>query len=136
MTNNIRLHAICYLECAYETNLYLNLNYWVMHPVARVSINIIYRNLRTQQMSVFVLLCTFYTTCFGPYSSTDICCVRRFLYILTVFKCCRVVRMGTEVSGERITSIFRVENQWLGRILPSGSHTDYTALHPKRWQHS
>jgi hypothetical protein len=32
-------------------------NYWVMHPVARVSINI-YRNLRTQQMSVLVLLCT------------------------------------------------------------------------------
>jgi hypothetical protein len=26
-----------------------------------------YRNLRTQQMSVLVLLCTFYTTCFGPY---------------------------------------------------------------------
>jgi hypothetical protein len=38
-----------------------NLNYWVMHPVARVSINI-YRNLRTQQMSVLVLLCTSYTT--------------------------------------------------------------------------
>jgi hypothetical protein len=37
-----------------------------MHPVARVSINI-YRNLRTQQMSVLSLLCTFYTTCFGPY---------------------------------------------------------------------
>jgi hypothetical protein len=32
----------------------------------RVSINI-YRNLRTQQMSVLVLLCTSYTTCFGPY---------------------------------------------------------------------
>jgi hypothetical protein len=31
-----------------------------MHPVARVSINI-YRNLRTQQMAVLVLLCTFYT---------------------------------------------------------------------------
>jgi hypothetical protein len=30
-----------------------------MHPVARVSINIVYRNLRTQQMSVLVLLCTF-----------------------------------------------------------------------------
>jgi hypothetical protein len=42
-------------------------NYWVMHPVARVSINVVYRNLRTQQMSVLVLLCTFYTTCFGPY---------------------------------------------------------------------
>jgi hypothetical protein len=42
------------------------LNYWVMHPVARVSINI-YRNLRTQQMSVLVLLYTSYTTCFGPY---------------------------------------------------------------------
>jgi hypothetical protein len=27
----------------------------------------IYRNLRTQQMSVLVLLCTSYTTCFGPY---------------------------------------------------------------------
>jgi hypothetical protein len=26
----------------------------------------IYRNLRTQQMSVLVLLCTSYTTCFGP----------------------------------------------------------------------
>jgi hypothetical protein len=25
------------------------------------------RNLRTQQMSVLVLLCTSYTTCFGPY---------------------------------------------------------------------
>jgi hypothetical protein len=43
------------------------LKYWVMHPVARVSINIVYRNLRTQQMSVLVLLCTFCTTCFGPY---------------------------------------------------------------------
>jgi hypothetical protein len=42
------------------------LNYWVMHPVARVLISI-YRNLRTQQMSVLVLLCTSYTTCFGPY---------------------------------------------------------------------
>jgi hypothetical protein len=31
-----------------------------------LSVNI-YRNLRTQQMSVFVLLCTSYTTCFGPY---------------------------------------------------------------------
>jgi hypothetical protein len=46
--------------------LFQNLNCWVMHPVARVSVNI-YRNLRTQQMSVFVLLCTSYTTCFGPY---------------------------------------------------------------------
>jgi hypothetical protein len=27
----------------------------------------IYRNLRTQQMSVLVLLFTSYTTCFGPY---------------------------------------------------------------------
>jgi hypothetical protein len=48
------------------------------------SINI-YRSLRTQQMSVLVLLCTSYTTCFGPYwwqTSADICCVRRFLYIL------------------------------------------------------
>jgi hypothetical protein len=27
----------------------------------------IYRSLRTQQMSVLVLLCTSYTTCFGPY---------------------------------------------------------------------
>jgi hypothetical protein len=27
----------------------------------------IYRNLRTQQMSVLVLLCTSYATCFGPY---------------------------------------------------------------------
>jgi hypothetical protein len=27
----------------------------------------VYRNLRTQQMSVLVLLCTSYTTCFGPY---------------------------------------------------------------------
>jgi hypothetical protein len=43
-----------------------NLNHWVMHPVARVSINI-YRNLRMQQMSVLVLLWTSYTTCFGPY---------------------------------------------------------------------
>jgi hypothetical protein len=43
------------------------LKYWVMHPVARVLINIVYRNLHTQQMSVLVLLCTFYTTCFGPY---------------------------------------------------------------------
>jgi hypothetical protein len=42
-----------------------NLNSWVMHPVARVSINIAYRNLRTQQMSVLVLLCTFNTACFG-----------------------------------------------------------------------
>jgi hypothetical protein len=41
-------------------------NHWVMHPVARVSTNIC-RNLRTQQMSVLVLLCTSYTTCFGPY---------------------------------------------------------------------
>jgi hypothetical protein len=37
-----------------------------MQPVARVSINI-YRNLRMQQMSVLVLLCTSYTICFGPY---------------------------------------------------------------------
>jgi hypothetical protein len=36
------------------------LNHWVMHPVARVSTNI-YRNLRTQQMSVLVLLCTSYS---------------------------------------------------------------------------
>jgi hypothetical protein len=43
-----------------------NLKYWVMHPVARVSTNI-YRNLRTQQMSVLVLLCASYTTCFGHY---------------------------------------------------------------------
>jgi hypothetical protein len=35
-----------------------------MHPVARVLINI-YRNLRTQQISVLVLLCTSYATCFG-----------------------------------------------------------------------
>jgi hypothetical protein len=27
----------------------------------------IYRNLRKQQISVLVLLCTSYTTCFGPY---------------------------------------------------------------------
>jgi hypothetical protein len=27
----------------------------------------VYRNLRTQQMSVLVLVCTSYTTCFGPY---------------------------------------------------------------------
>jgi hypothetical protein len=46
-------------------NSYFFFNYWVMHPVARVSINI-YRHLRTQQMSVPVLLCTSYTTCFGP----------------------------------------------------------------------
>jgi hypothetical protein len=45
---------------------FLNLNHWVMHPVARVSTNIS-RNLRTQQMSVLVLLCSFYTTSFGPY---------------------------------------------------------------------
>jgi hypothetical protein len=32
----------------------------------KTSINI-YRNLRTQQMSVLVLLCTSYTNCFGPY---------------------------------------------------------------------
>jgi hypothetical protein len=37
-----------------------------MHPVARVSTSIC-RNLHTQQMSVLVLLCTSYTTCFGPY---------------------------------------------------------------------
>jgi hypothetical protein len=37
-----------------------------MHPVARVSTNIC-RNLRTQQMSVLVLLCTSYITRFGPY---------------------------------------------------------------------
>jgi hypothetical protein len=48
-------------------NLSVHLKYWVMHSVARVSINIVYRNLRTQQMSVLVLPCTFYTTCFGPY---------------------------------------------------------------------
>jgi hypothetical protein len=34
--------------------------------VTSITVNI-YRNLRTQQMSVLVLLCTFYTTCFGPY---------------------------------------------------------------------
>jgi hypothetical protein len=27
----------------------------------------VYRNLRTQHMSVLVLLCTSYATCFGPY---------------------------------------------------------------------
>jgi hypothetical protein len=32
----------------------LVINYWVMHPVARVSINI-YRNLRTQQMSLLLV---------------------------------------------------------------------------------
>jgi hypothetical protein len=46
------------------TRLYVN--YWVMHPVARVSV-IIYRNLHVQQMSVLVLLYTSYTTCFSPY---------------------------------------------------------------------
>jgi hypothetical protein len=30
-------------------------NHWVMHPVVRVSTNI-YRNLRTQQMKMFVIL--------------------------------------------------------------------------------
>jgi hypothetical protein len=42
------------------------------------SINI---NLRTQQMSVLVLLCTPYTTCFGPYwwpSSGGFCNTKRF----------------------------------------------------------
>jgi hypothetical protein len=47
-------------------NIYYHLNHWVMHPVACVSTNIC-RNLRTHQMSVLVLLCTFYTKCFGPY---------------------------------------------------------------------
>jgi hypothetical protein len=36
-----------------------------MNPVARVSTNI-YRILRTQQMSVLVLLCTIYTTFSAP----------------------------------------------------------------------
>jgi hypothetical protein len=49
-----------------QRKLNFMLNYCIMHPVARVSIYI-YRNLRTQQMSVLVLLCTSYTTCFGPY---------------------------------------------------------------------
>jgi hypothetical protein len=54
-------HKIFRLKISFErlTVLLENLtNYWVMHPVARVSINIVYeyRNLRTQQMSVLVLL--------------------------------------------------------------------------------
>jgi hypothetical protein len=48
----------CLATYKYKSTNYNSLNYWVMHPVARVSINI-YRNLRTQQMSVLVLLCTF-----------------------------------------------------------------------------
>jgi hypothetical protein len=49
-----------------KKHIHFNLNHWVMHPVARVSTSIC-RNLRTQQMSVLGLLCTSYTTCFGPY---------------------------------------------------------------------
>jgi hypothetical protein len=36
-------------------------------PFNLAALTNICRNLRTQQMSVLVLLCTFYTTCFGPY---------------------------------------------------------------------
>jgi hypothetical protein len=51
-----------------------NLNHWVMHPVACVSTNI-RRNLRTQQMSVLVLLCTSYTTRWPPIGA-ETCSVR------------------------------------------------------------
>jgi hypothetical protein len=34
----------------WQDNIQIGLNHWVMHPVARESINI-YRNLRTQQMA-------------------------------------------------------------------------------------
>jgi hypothetical protein len=37
-----------------------------MHPVARVSINIVYRNLRTQQMSVLVFIVHFLHYMFRP----------------------------------------------------------------------
>jgi hypothetical protein len=57
----IRDNVLLIMRDTLHTDIY-HLNYWVMHPVAHVSINIVYRNLRTQQMYVFVLLCTFYTT--------------------------------------------------------------------------
>jgi hypothetical protein len=60
----------------YVIRIYFLFNHWVMHPVARVSISL-NRNLCTQQMSVLVLLCTSYNK-----TSTDICCVQWFLYIL------------------------------------------------------
>jgi hypothetical protein len=52
---------------------------WFMHPVARVSINK-YRNLRTQQWPPIGT-----ETCRGKMHTklcTNICCVRRFLYLL------------------------------------------------------
>jgi hypothetical protein len=75
-------------------------------------------------MSVLVVLCTFYTTCFGHYwwpssgglyyhnkTNTDICCVRRFLYTILI---------DTRATGCIM--------QYLRNILPH--------ILPWRWYHS
>jgi hypothetical protein len=49
------------------------LNYWVMHPVANISINIVYR-IGAETCSPKV----------HNKTSTDICCVRRFLYTILI----------------------------------------------------
>jgi hypothetical protein len=51
-SRNVRL---CFLQEYAAQNRFYNLNHWVMHPVVRVSTDIC-RNLRTQQISVLVLL--------------------------------------------------------------------------------
>jgi hypothetical protein len=69
------------MDIVQNYNTYVNVHYWVMHPVARVSINIVYRNLRTQQMSVLVF-CALLTLHVSAPIGTDVCCVRRFLYTI------------------------------------------------------
>jgi hypothetical protein len=54
--------------CTHVYNLslcHISLNYWGMHPVARVSIKYQNTSVRDKYL-VRVLLCTLYTTCFGP----------------------------------------------------------------------
>jgi hypothetical protein len=62
----VRWAALRTCRALLPRNTFIYLNHWVMHPVVRVTINqyiYIYRNHRTQQMSVLVLLCTSYATC-------------------------------------------------------------------------
>jgi hypothetical protein len=56
-------------QTSIQTYIYLYpIVVWKSHALRGllISMNILYRNLRTQQMSVLVLLWTFYTTCFDP----------------------------------------------------------------------
>jgi hypothetical protein len=62
----------------------------------------------------------------------------------------RIVLMRTDGSEERITTILRFENRQSKKsavddypevvgytfLRNVGSHTDYTAIYPTRWQHS